>query len=57
MIKVSEMKKSLFCYIHINNSAQIRLTAGVTGRLGMLAPPRYLIPPLVCPRVRVYPIL
>jgi hypothetical protein len=35
---------------------KIGLTAGVTGRHGMLTLPRHLIPPLVCPGVRVCPI-
>ena len=30
-----------------------RLTAGVSGRQGMLTPPRHLIPHLVCPGVRI----
>jgi hypothetical protein len=33
------------------------LMAGVTGRQGMLTPPKHLIPPLVYPEVRVCPIL
>jgi hypothetical protein len=34
---------------------EIGLTVGVTFQHGMLTPPRHLIPPLVCPRVRVCP--
>ena len=33
------------------------LTAGVTGQQGILTPPKHLIPPLVCPGVRVCPTL
>ena len=29
------------------------LAAGVTGQQGMLTPPGHLIPPLVCPGIRV----
>jgi hypothetical protein len=36
---------------------EMGLTAGVTGRKGMLTPPRHLMPPLVFPEVRVCPIL
>jgi hypothetical protein len=32
---------------------EMGLTAGATGQQGMLAPPRHLIPPLVCPGLRV----
>lgn len=35
----------------------IRLTAYVAGQHGMLTPPRHLVPPLVCPGVRVCPSL
>jgi hypothetical protein len=34
-----------------------RLTAGATGRQGMLTPPRHLIPPPVFPGVRVSPFI
>jgi hypothetical protein len=34
----------------------IGLTAGVTGRQGMFSPPMELIPPLVYPEVRIFPI-
>jgi hypothetical protein len=46
---------SAFGYIRIHDNAT-GLTAGVTGRQGMLTLPRHLIPPLMIPRVRVSPI-
>jgi hypothetical protein len=36
---------------------ELGLMVGVTGRQGMLTPPRHLIPPLVYPEVRVCTIL
>ena len=33
------------------------LTADATGQQGMLTPPRHLIPPPVCPGVRVSPFI
>jgi hypothetical protein len=36
---------------------ELGLTADVTGRQGMLTPPKHLIPPLVCPEVRVCSII
>jgi hypothetical protein len=39
-------------FLYCLPDAEIGLTAGVTGRQGMLIPPRYLIPPLVFPGTR-----
>jgi hypothetical protein len=36
---------------------ELGLTAGVTGRQGILTPPRHMIPPLVCPEGRVCSVL
>jgi hypothetical protein len=39
------------------SNLEIGFVAGVTGRHGMLTPPRHLIPPLVHPGACVSPIL
>jgi hypothetical protein len=39
--------------IYLNWKLELGLTAGVTGRQGMLTPTGHLIPPLVFPGVRV----
>jgi hypothetical protein len=36
---------------------EMGLTAGATSQQEMFTPPRHLIPPLVCPEVRVCPVL
>jgi hypothetical protein len=42
------------CTVYLNWN---KPAAGVTGRQGMLTPPRHLIPPLLYPEIRVCPIL
>jgi hypothetical protein len=67
-VTLKESKQGTLIYIinhlisriqHMKRSYLIQtgVTADVTGRQGMLTPPRHLIPPLVYPEVRVCPIL
>jgi hypothetical protein len=37
------------------SNLEIGLTAGVSGRQGMLTPPRHLIPPLIYSEIHVHP--
>jgi hypothetical protein len=53
VIQPSFRQNAVWC---VSYQLELGLIAGVTGRQGMLTPPRHLIPPLVYPEVRVCPI-
>jgi hypothetical protein len=48
--------RGLYCRLFSLLDLEIRLTAGVTVRQGVCAPPMHLVPPLVYPRVCISPI-